>query len=103
MRALAAGFRNVGRNYGLVLLVLASNLGLALLLAVPFARLVLSDLAHTGAASGMMYDFDFEWWSRWDAQARGYAASFAPDLAATGFACARRVIVMARRAAITAR
>ncbi len=85
VRALSAGFRAVGRNYGLVLLVLSTNLGLALLFAVPFARLVESDLAHAGASSNMMYGFDYDWWSRWDAQAKGFASSFAPDLLGTGF------------------
>jgi hypothetical protein len=86
MRSLGGGFRGVARNYGLVLLVLATNVGLALLLAVPFAILVEHDLARTGASSGMMYGFDYDWWSRWDSQAKGFSADFGPDLTGTGFA-----------------
>jgi hypothetical protein len=86
LRSLEDGFRSLARGWGLVLLVLASNLGLALMLAVPFAFLVERNLAHAGAAGGMMYGFDYDWWSRWDAQAHGFAADFAPDLVGTGFA-----------------
>jgi hypothetical protein len=85
-RALRDGFRSLARNYGLVLLVLAANLGLALLLAVPFASELRQDLAHTGASRSMMYGFDYDWWTRFDARARGFAAGFAPDLTGTGFA-----------------
>jgi hypothetical protein len=80
LRALDDGFRSLARNYGLILLVLSLNLGLALVLAVPFAR------EHTGASLTMMYGFDYDWWSRFDGQARGFASSFAPDLTGTGFA-----------------
>jgi hypothetical protein len=86
VRSLRDGFRAVARHSGLVLLVLATNVGLALLLAVPFAILVERDLARTGASSGMMYGFDYDWWSRWDSQAQGFAADFRPDLIGTGFA-----------------
>jgi hypothetical protein len=86
VRSLRDGFRAVARHCGLVLLVLATNLGLAVLLAVPFAFLVERDLAGTGAASGMMYGFDYDWWSRWDARAQGFAADFGPDLVGVGFA-----------------
>lgn len=84
--SLRDGFRNVARHYGLVLLVLATNVGLALLLAVPFAFLVERDLAHTGASSEMMYGFDYDWWSLWHARAQGFASDFGPDLVGVGFA-----------------
>jgi hypothetical protein len=86
LRSLADGFRSLARNYGLVLLVLAANLGLALVLAVPLADALHRDLAHSGASSAMMYGFDYDWWTRFDAQARGFAGGFAPDLTGTGFA-----------------
>ena len=85
LRALAGGFRSLARNYGLVLLVLAGNLALALVLAVPFATVLKQDLSHTAASSGMMYGFDFEWWSRFDSRASGFAGGFAPDLFGVGF------------------
>ncbi len=86
VRSLRDGFRSLARNCGLVLLVLATNVGLALLLAVPFAILVERDLARTGASTSMMYGFDYDWWSRWDSQAKGFAADFGPDLVGIGFA-----------------
>ncbi len=86
LHALARGFRSLARSYGLVLLVLATNLALALLLAVPFATVLKQDLSHTAASSGMMYGFDYEWWSRFDARATGFSRAFAPDLIGTGFA-----------------
>ena len=83
--SLAAGFRSLRRNPGLVLLVLATNLALALVLAVPLAGQLERDLAHTGASRGMLYGFDYDWWTRFDEKATGPAASFAPDLLGTGF------------------
>lgn len=85
-RALLAGFGTIRRHPGLVLLVLGTNLGVALLLAVPFAAELRDDLAHRGASSAMMYGFDFDWWTRFQADARGAAAAFGPDLLGTGFA-----------------
>jgi hypothetical protein len=86
LRSLGDGFRGLARNHGLVLVVLASNLGLALVLALPFAGALRDDLAHTGASSAMMYGFDYDWWARFDGRARGLAAGFAPDLTGAGFA-----------------
>jgi len=86
MRALVDGSRSLLRNPGLVALVLAGNLGLALVLAVPFAATLERELAHTGASSTMMYGFDYDWWARFDARAQGPARSFAPDLLGNGFA-----------------
>jgi uncharacterized protein with GYD domain len=86
LRALRDGFRSLGRNWGLVLLVLAVNLGLALVLAVPLAAQLEGDLAHTGASGAMMYGFDYEWWSAWSDDQRGLPASFTPDIFGTGFA-----------------
>lgn len=86
MSALFDGFRALRRNYGLVLLVLLANLGLALVLSVPFASELRQDLAHTGSSRAMMYGFDYDWWTRFDARARGFAGSFGPDLTGTGFA-----------------
>lgn len=84
--ALLAGFATLRRNPGLVLLVLGTNLGVALLLAVPFALELRDELAHGGAASAMMYGFDLDWWTRFQAGARGAAGAFGPDLLGTGFA-----------------
>lgn len=86
LSALREGYRSVGRNWGLVLVVLVTNLGLALLLAVPLALQLASDLQHSGAASGMMYGFDYDWWSQWSEQQEGFARSLAPDLLGRGFA-----------------
>jgi hypothetical protein len=85
-RALLAGFATLRCNPGLVLLVLGTNLGVALLLAVPFALELRDELAHRGAASAMMYGFDLDWWTRFQAGARGAAGAFGPDLLGTGFA-----------------
>jgi hypothetical protein len=84
--SLSAGFRGVLRNPGLVLLVLGTNLLLALLLAVPLAGVLEDSLAHTGASRRMMQGFDFDWWSAFDENASGPASAVAPDLLGTGFA-----------------
>jgi hypothetical protein len=65
LTALGAGFRSVGRNWGLVLLVLFGNLAFALVVAVPLAPQLEGDLAHLGVSRGMMCGFDFDWWAQW--------------------------------------
>lgn len=84
--SLSAGFRSVLRNPGLVLLVLGTNLLLALLLAVPLAGVLEDSLTHTGASRRMMQGFDFDWWSAFSENATGPASAVAPDLLGTGFA-----------------
>jgi len=86
MTALRDGFRALARNWGLVLLVLAVNLGLALVLALPLATQLERDLAHTGASGSMMYGFDYDWWSAWSEEQEGLPGSFGPDIFGTGFA-----------------
>ena len=85
MSALRDGFRSVGRNFGLVLAVLATNLSLALVLAAPLARELRSDLANREASRTMMYGFDYDWWSGWSDRQEGYAKTLAPDILGRGF------------------
>jgi hypothetical protein len=86
LTALGAGFRALGRNWGLVVLVLLVNLGLALVLAVPLSLLLEGDLANRGASSAMMYGFDHDWWAEWSERQEGPPSALAPDLLGTGFA-----------------
>ncbi len=85
LTALRTGFRSLGRNWGLVVLVLLANLVFALVLAVPLSLQLEGDLANRGASSGMMYGFDFDWWAQWSEQQRGPSAALAPDILGTGF------------------
>lgn len=85
MSALRTGFRSVGRNWGLVLLVLLGNLALALVLAVPLALQLDRDLVHRGASRGMMYGFDYDWWEQWSESQKGPASALSPDILGTGF------------------
>jgi len=85
MRALVDGFRGLLRNPGLIVLVLVLNAAVALVAALPVASLLWQDLSHTGASTRMMYGFDYDWWSRFDHQAKGLAGDLAPDLLGTGF------------------
>ena len=64
-----------GLNWGLVVLVLAANLAMAAVLAVPLALQLDKDLAHRGASSAMMYGFDYAWWSAWSEQQQQGPAS----------------------------
>jgi hypothetical protein len=84
--ALRDGFRSLGRNWGLVLLVLLGNLVIALLLAVPLALQLEGDLAHRGASRGMMYGFDYDWWAQWSERQAGPPSALSPDILGTGFA-----------------
>ncbi len=85
LTALRVGFRSVGRNWGLVLLVLLGNLALALVLAVPLSLQLERDLANRGASSGMMYGFDYDWWAHWSERQEGPPSALSPDILGTGF------------------
>ena len=84
--AVAQGIWRLARTRGLVMLLLAVNVGSAALLAVPLARTLEADLAHTDAAGQMVRGFDFPWWSQWADGQRGWTGSFAPDVFGVGFA-----------------
>lgn len=86
LSALAAGFRALGRSWGLVALVLLANLGLALVLAGPLSLRLEADLANRGASGGMMYGFDYDWWAEWSERQQGPPSALAPDILGTGFA-----------------
>ena len=86
LSSLGDGFRSLGRNWGLVVLVLLANLAFALVLAVPLALQLEGDLAHRGASNGMMYCFDYDWWAEWSPQQEGPSSALSPDILGTGFA-----------------
>jgi len=86
LTALGSGFRALGRNWGLVVLVLLANLGFALVLAVPLSLQLEGDLANRGASSAMMYGFDYDWWAEWSKRQGGPSSALAPDILGTGFA-----------------
>lgn len=83
--ALAAGLRAAARNRGLAALLLAVNLGLAGVLAVPLAGVLEEDLAHKDAAQNMLTGFDYGWWSAWSERQTGAAANFGPEILGAGF------------------
>ncbi len=86
LSALRDGFRSVARNWGLVALVLLANVAFALVLAVPLALQLEGDLAHLEASRGMMYGFDYDWWSSWSEKQEGPSSALSPDILGTGFA-----------------
>jgi hypothetical protein len=86
LTALREGFLSVGRNWGLVALVLGTNLLVCALLAVPLASQLEADLRHRGASIEMMYGFDYDWWSRWSEGQQGFSRGFSPAILGTGFA-----------------
>ena len=86
LSTLRDGFRSLGRNWGLVVLVLVVNLALALVLAVPLALQLERDLSQTGASGTMMYGFDYDWWTEWSERQEGPSSTFAPDVFGPGFA-----------------
>ena len=86
LTSLGSGFRALGRNWGLVVLVLLANLGFALVLAVPLSLQLEGDLANRGASSAMMYGFDYDWWAEWSGRQAGPSSALAPDILGTGFA-----------------
>lgn len=86
IQALASGLKAVRKSWGLVFLVLATNLALAMLLAVPTAATVERGLKNTESARSMLYGFDYAWWSQWNDAVTGYAKALAPDILGVGFA-----------------
>jgi hypothetical protein len=86
LTSLRDGCRSLGLNWGLIVLVLVTNLAFALVLAVPLAFQLERELENRGASSAMMYGFDFDWWSHWSERQEGPESALAPDLLGTGFA-----------------
>jgi hypothetical protein len=84
LSSLRDGFRSVARNWGIVALVLLANLAFALVLAVPLAVQLEGDLAHLEASRGMMYGFDYDWWSAWSEKQEGPSAALSPDILGVG-------------------
>jgi hypothetical protein len=86
MRDLASGLRTLRRSLGLVPLLLAANLALAALLAIPLAFALERDLRSTDSAARMTSGFDYDWWSEWSERQTGYARHLSPELLGLGFA-----------------
>ncbi len=86
LTALRAGGRSVGRNWGLVLLVLLVNLAVALVVAAPLALQLRGDLVHRGASRGMMDGFDYDWWALWSERQQGPPSALSPEILGSGFA-----------------
>jgi hypothetical protein len=84
--ALSHGLKSVARSWGVVLVVLAVNLTLAALLAVPLGARLERDLAKTESARNMLYGFDHAWWSAWSDAQSGWEKSFSPEIFGAGFA-----------------
>jgi hypothetical protein len=84
--AIREGFGAVRRTWGLIVLLLCVNVSLAALLAVPMAQTLERDLRHKDAAAGMMYGFDYAWWSQWVEGQSGWKSSFGPAIFGNGFA-----------------
>lgn len=83
--AFAAGLRAAARNWGLAVLLLAVNLGLAAMVAVPLAATMQEGLAKRDAAQNMLTGFDYSWWSAWSERQTGPAADFGPEILGAGF------------------
>ena len=86
LASLRDGGRSLGLNWGLIVLVLVTNLGFALVLAVPLAFQLEGELENRGASSAMMYGFDYDWWSHWSERQEGPEKALGPDLLGSGFA-----------------
>ena len=84
--ALIAGLRAAWRGRALAGVLLGVNLGVAAVLAVPFAGQLERELRETEAAAQMARGFDFPWWSHWSDQQKGWTSAFRPDIFGVGFA-----------------
>jgi hypothetical protein len=69
-----------------VFLVLATNLFLAALLALPLKDRLSADLENREAAGSNLYGFDTAWWGAWHDGQSGVAREFGPEILGAGFA-----------------
>lgn len=86
LTAIGDGFRALFRSFGLALLLLAVNAGLAAVLAVPLAARIEKDLKEKEAARAMVDGFHHGWWSEWADRQEGWEKSFSPEIFGRGFA-----------------
>ena len=84
--ALSQGVARLRRSPGLVLMVLATNLSLAALLALPLSNRLNADLENREAAGANLYGFDTAWWGAWHDGQSGPARDFGPEIFGAGFA-----------------
>ena len=84
-RAIAAGLRLAFRSWGIGVLLLAVNVAVALVVAVPLAATLDADFHERPAGISMLRGFDFPWWSRFADTTTGYAASLVPEILGKGF------------------
>jgi hypothetical protein len=85
-RALVDGLRRAVKPLGLPLLLLATNIAFAAILAVPFEGLLETSFHETASATTMVRGFDFAWWSHWSDGQSGWAKAFGPAILGSGFA-----------------
>ncbi len=85
LRAFTTGLRAVFRNWGLVLLLLGANAGLAALLAVPLESVLAKALHEREAAERQRDGFDYVFWGHWHDQQQGFTKAVTPELAGAGF------------------
>lgn len=86
MRALADGLRTLRRSLGLIPVLLAANLALATLLALPLGMALAKEFRNTDAAARTTTGFDYDWWSEWSERQTGYPRHLSPELLGLGFA-----------------
>lgn len=84
--AFSEGFARLRRSPGLVFIVLAVNLSLAALLAIPLSNRLNADLENREAAGSNLYGFDSAWWGAWKDGQSGFARDFGPEIFGAGFA-----------------
>jgi hypothetical protein len=82
--AVVSGLRRTFRSWGLGVVLLAANLGVAALLAVPLAVTLAADFRERPSAAAMRDGFDYPWWSRWSDTRTGIAGSLSPDVLGAG-------------------
>jgi hypothetical protein len=85
VRELLAGFGLVRRSHGVVFLLLAQNLALAAVLAVPLAVGLERDLRGTDAAARMTEGFDHAFWETWSERQTGPGRDLGPEILGAGF------------------
>ena len=82
--AVFSGLRRTFRSWGLGVVLLAVNAGVAAMLAAPLGALLAADFDERPAGTAMLRGFDYPWWSHWSDTRTGVAASLSPEILGRG-------------------
>lgn len=97
LAALREGAAAARRSVGLALVLLAANVVLAAVAAVPVALALEAGLRERPAATPMLYGFDYPFWSEWVDGQKGANAELSPAILGAGLFARNLELLLAGR------